>query len=95
MACERAAKFQNKVILFGPGKCIITQDHAIFGLPDLRANHIYFLRIYQHDEEDQYWIYEQGIGIVPGVDTTHAIRIKQVPGDWIWSRGTWLLPSYA
>jgi hypothetical protein len=51
---ERAPEFQNKIILFGRGKCIVTQEHAIGGLPDLRANHIYFLRTYRHDEEDRY-----------------------------------------
>jgi hypothetical protein len=80
--------------LFGPRKCIVTEEHAIFGLPNLWANHIYFLQTYHHDEKNEYWIYQQGIGIVPSVNTTHAIRIKQVRGDWIWLPGTWLLPSY-
>jgi hypothetical protein len=70
--------------LFGPGKCIITEEHASSG----------FLRTYHHDEKNEYWIYQQGIGIVPSVNTTLVIRIKQVRGDWIWLRGTWLLPSY-
>jgi hypothetical protein len=91
---ERAPEFRNKITLFGPGKCIVTEEHAISGLADLRANHIYFLRTYNHDEKNEYWIYQHGIGIVPAINTTPAIRIKQVRGDWIWSTGTWLLPNY-
>jgi hypothetical protein len=87
---ERAPKFRNKIILFGPSTCIVTEEHAISGLPNLRANYIYFPRTYHHDEKNEYQIYQQGIGIVPSVSTTHAIRIKQVRGDWIWSRGPWL-----
>jgi hypothetical protein len=87
---ERAPEFLNKIILFGPGKCIVTEEHAICGLADLRANHIYFLQTYHHDEKNEY---QQGICIVPGVNTTPTIRIKK-RGDWIWLRGTWVFPSY-
>jgi hypothetical protein len=80
--------------LFGSGKCIVTEEHVISGLLDLGANHIYFLRTYHHDEKNEYWIYQQEISIVPGANTTPAIRIKHVHGDWIWSQGTRLLPSY-
>jgi hypothetical protein len=76
------------------GKCIVTEEHAISVLPDLRENHIYFLWTYHHDEKNEYWIYQQGIGIVPSVNTTAAINIKQVRGDCIWSRGIWMLCSY-
>jgi hypothetical protein len=33
---ERAPEFRNKIILFGPGKCIVTEEHAISSLADLR-----------------------------------------------------------
>jgi hypothetical protein len=47
---ERAPEFRNNIILFGPGKCIVIEEHAISGLPNLGANHIYFLQTYHHDE---------------------------------------------
>jgi hypothetical protein len=40
---ERAPEFRNKIILFSPGNCIVTEEHASSGLDDLRANNIYFL----------------------------------------------------
>jgi hypothetical protein len=40
---ERAPEFRNKIILFSPGNCIVTEEHASFGLDDLRENNIYFL----------------------------------------------------
>jgi hypothetical protein len=48
---ERAPEFRNKIILFGPVKCIITEEHAISGLANLRENHIYFLQTYHHDKK--------------------------------------------
>jgi hypothetical protein len=42
---ERASELWNNIILFGPGKCIVAEEQAFSGLPDLRANHIYFLII--------------------------------------------------
>jgi hypothetical protein len=49
-------------------------------LANQRDNHIYFLGTYHHDENNEYWIYQPGIGIVPGVKTTPTIHIKQVRG---------------
>jgi hypothetical protein len=51
---ERAPEFRNKINLFGHGKCIVTEKHAISGFADLRANHIYFLRTYHHDEKNEH-----------------------------------------
>jgi hypothetical protein len=51
---ERTPESRNKSILFGPGKCIFTEEHAISGMADLRANHIYFLQTYHHDEKNEY-----------------------------------------
>jgi hypothetical protein len=51
---KRAPEFWNKIILLGPDKCIVTEEHAFSGLPNLRANHIYFLWTYHHDENNEY-----------------------------------------
>jgi hypothetical protein len=40
---EITPEYRNRIILFGPGMCIVTEEHGISGLADLRANHIYFL----------------------------------------------------
>uniref|UniRef100_K3YDA5 DUF295 domain-containing protein n=1 Tax=Setaria italica TaxID=4555 RepID=K3YDA5_SETIT len=59
---------QNKIILFGPGKCIVVQEHAICGLSNLKGNHIYFLEPDRHDEESQYLLYQQGLRNVAGLN---------------------------
>jgi hypothetical protein len=42
---KRAPEFRNKIILFGPGKCIVAEENAISGLADLRANHMHLLPV--------------------------------------------------